>query len=88
MRKVLQRFIDINCEENLIDGLPYYAAGLVLEDDQCGASDKRFLVEFIDPFGRYQTEWRSSNEITVREISERDFLHIKECYSKIERLSD
>lgn len=78
------RFIDLAKEPNLVDGVEYFAAGLVVKCHmQCGMpnqSGKDYEVEYIDPFGRYRCEWRASDEVEISPISHADNSHLKACY--------
>jgi hypothetical protein len=82
---MLRKFIDKECAGNLTSGLEYYAAGLVVADhrnpDESGShSGKDYAVEFIDPWGNYQHEWRAVDEVIVSEIEQADFEYLKLCY--------
>ncbi len=82
-----RKFIDKDAASNLINGLEFYAAGLVVADylkpDGTGSqSGKDYAVEFIDPWGDYIHEWRSVDEVIVSEINEVDFEFLKICYEE------
>lgn len=79
--KMYRFFIDTDCESNLENGLPYYAAGLIesdyTNDGKGSVSGKDFVVAFIDPWGDIQREWRAINEIRIIEASESDYDWLK-----------
>jgi len=76
------RFIDKTKEGNLLHGIEYHAAGLIIDnmmvDDTPTASGKDYLVGFIDPFGEVHHEWRSHDEIEIATISTTDYVHLLE----------
>lgn len=79
------RFIGKSSSENLSGGLEYFAAGLVLschmDSGAPNQSGKDYAVEYIDPFGTYQAEWRAADEIVTTPISDADYDHLKSCYA-------
>lgn len=74
-------FIDRRCEDNLIDGLEYYAAGIIrsdnMTDGQPNKSGKDYLVSFIDPWGIAHDEWRSVDDIRIIESYEAYYMMLK-----------
>ena len=81
-------FIDKNCEENLKDGLPYFAAGIIEEDyridERQSFSGKDFAVVFIDPWGVVSREWRAFDDIRIIEVNNYDFEMLKESIRSYE----
>ena len=81
-------FIDKNCEENLKDGLPYFAAGIIEQDCRAGIkqlpSGKDFAVVFIDPWGVVSREWRAFDDIRIIEVNNYDFEMLKESIRSYE----
>jgi hypothetical protein len=82
---VFKKFVDKYPERNLTNGLEYSAVGLISEshlgkDGSGNESGKDYLVEFFDPFGAHQVEWRSKDEISVSDISESDYNSIMSLY--------
>ena len=76
-------FIDLTSGENLEDGLPYFAAGIVVDffDLNC-PSGKHMVVEYISPFGEARREWRSKE--SVRLIKADSFGYTRICDSIVD----
>jgi len=76
-------FIDKDCESNLEDGLPYFAAGIIdLDlriDSKSSPSGKDFVVVFINPWGTVSREWRAFDDIRIIKVDEYDFEKLKEA---------
>ena len=70
-------FIDKSCEENLMHGLPYFAAGIIEKDwrinEKPALSGKDFAVVFINPWGTVSRQWRAFDDIRILEVDEEDF---------------
>jgi len=79
------KFIDKSSAGNLDGGLEYFAVGLIvschMENGVSSKSGKDYSVEYIDPFGMYQHEWRASDEIVISPISDGDFENLQACYA-------
>lgn len=79
------QFIDNGKEENLNQGVEYFAVGLVVECHMVNGAPNRsgrdYAVEYIDPFGVYQYCWRASADIAVRPISDNDYGYLMACYA-------
>jgi len=77
-----QFFIDKDCESNLEDGLPYFAAGIIEFDFRINKtsspSGKDFAVVFINPWGVVSREWRAFDDIRIIEVDEYDFEKLKQ----------
>lgn len=69
-------FIDKNKNKNLNHGLEYYATGKIVKKYHPTVSGKEVCVEYISPFGEYECEWRSYDEIEIFEIDD-DYLEWK-----------
>ena len=82
----MKKFIDKDHKCNLVRGIEYYAVGLIVEEHTAGGdggpSGKDYAVEYIDPFGNYQCEWRSADEIVISDISKDDYAYLKMCYER------
>ena len=75
-------FIDKDCEPNLENGLPYFAAGIIEKDwridEKWSPSGKDFAVVFINPWGIVSREWRAFDDIRIIEVDNYDFEMLKE----------
>jgi hypothetical protein len=80
------KFIDKDKESNLVDGIEYFAVGLVTDchmvDGEPTPNGKDYVVEYIDPFGNFQIEYRSADEIEVSPIDDADFERLDWIYEK------
>jgi len=81
-------FIDLECNCNLHDELPYFAAGII-EDDyrenkKESISGKDYCVVFIDPWGDVCREWRGIDEIKIIEVSHSAFEMLKTNINMLE----
>lgn len=70
-------FVDLGCEENFNAGLPYFAAGIVIEDarnnGESYSSGKDLVVSYIDPWGTPQRCWRSAEEVRLIPTNNEDY---------------
>ena len=81
----MNKFIDKSSAGNLTCGLEFYAAGLVRERvTGAEGQEKEYVVEFIDPSGMFNRQWRSADEIIVSEIDENDFDLLSYTYGEAE----
>lgn len=60
-----QAFRDLKPEQNFRDGVEYSATGIVIHDNGTTGTDKDLAVIYIDPWGEYQHEWRSRDEVKL-----------------------
>lgn len=69
-------FFDKDPNANLTNGVLFCAAGLVTQNmmvnDEPNLSGKDYCVEFNDPWGNYQCEWRAKSDVVVYELCEAD----------------
>lgn len=82
-----KQFIDKDKRENLVDGIEYFAVGLISEEFPDSLSGKELVVEYIDPWGRFQREWRARSEVTLYEISDEDAQTLRVAFERIQQLS-
>lgn len=73
----LLKFIDKSKEENLRDGIEFYAVGLVTHDNMVDGkprkSGKDYAVMYIDPWGELVYSWRAAGDIEVTPIDRCDY---------------
>jgi len=71
------QFIDKGKDENFLNGIAYYACGIIMEDHmengQPNVSGKDYAVKYIDPWGRVNYVWRASGDVEVSPIDEGDY---------------
>lgn len=80
-------FVDKGNGSNLENGLPYFAAGIVLSkhfDKEPNASGKDYCVRYISPFGEVCCEWRAADEISIIEVDSHDFEHLERVIQEFE----
>jgi len=82
-------FIDKDCELNLENGLPFFAAGIIEQDFRAGIkqlpSGKDFAVVFIDPWGIINRAWRAFDDIRIINVDSCDFEILKDAIKILER---
>jgi hypothetical protein len=80
------QFIDKRKEENLQDGVEFYACGLVLSDHTSegrgNPSGKDYAVGYLDPWGEYQSEWRSVGEVVISYINDEHAAALERAYAR------
>jgi len=75
-------FRDLSHDENLSNGLSFYAAGIVVDIvDMNGAceSGKHLVVEYICPFGSKCREWRSIDSVDLIEAGTYDYAALRDA---------
>ncbi|MFP3637629.1 hypothetical protein [Paraburkholderia sp. SIMBA_054] len=87
--KAFLKFIDRDKRANLSDGIEFFAVGLIVANHMVNGvtptgSGKDYAVEYIDPFGVYNFEWRAQEDIEISAISEGDYENLKACFDRVE----
>lgn len=75
-------FIDLECDANYQYGLPYYAAGIVVEDTRkdgvSSPSGKDLVVSYLDPWGHAHLQcWRATDEVRLIEATLDDYAYLR-----------
>jgi len=83
----MKQFIDKDKRGNLSDGIEYFAVGLVSEEFPDSPSGKELLVEYIDPWGYFQREWRARSDVIISEISDEDAQTLKAAFERVQQQS-
>lgn len=89
MDKSNVKFIDKRCNDNLKDGFAFYACGLITEVHSRTPTQSRkdVVVEYINPWGKVETSWRSLDEIHTSAISTTDYANMASAIQRTKLLN-